>query len=55
MMRVVRVIHAALQHVQPFEDQNIRLCHRFIAIGDAVVYQMGIDRRRDVWCARFQI
>ncbi|MNP53670.1 hypothetical protein D3C76_1481610 [compost metagenome] len=54
-MRVMWVIHAALQHVQPFEDQDIRLGYCFIAIRNAIVDEMGIDRCGHVRRARFQI
>ncbi len=47
-MGLLRVIHAALQHIEPFQDQNVRLLHHLFLIGNDVVDKVGVNRRFDL-------
>ena len=55
VMRVVRIVHPALQHVQTFQNQDVRLDHGFIPTRDAIVDQVRIDWRSHVRHAGFQV
>ncbi len=42
-VRILRVVHAALQHIEPFQDQDVRLLHHLLLIRNDVVDEMGVN------------
>ncbi|MNH03009.1 hypothetical protein D3C79_622590 [compost metagenome] len=50
-MGFLRVIHAALQHVQPLQDQDVRLLHHLLLIRQYVVDEVGVNGGLDLLVA----
>ncbi len=44
-VRFLRIIHTALQHIEPFQDQDVRLLYHLLLVRDDVVDKVGVDRR----------
>lgn len=50
-MRVLGIVHAALQHIEPFQDQDVRLLHHLLLVGQDVIDQVGVDGGLDLLVA----
>ncbi len=50
-MGILGIIHAALQHVEPFQDQDVRLLHHLLLVGQDVVDEVGVDGGLDLLVA----
>ena len=42
-MRVLGIVHAALQHIEPFQDQDVRLLHHLLLVRQDVIDEVGAD------------
>ncbi len=43
-VRLLRIIHTALQYIEPFQDQDVRLLHHLLLVRDDVIDKVGVDR-----------
>ncbi len=54
-VRILRVVHAALQHIEPFQDQDVRLLHHLLLVGNDVVDKVGIDGGLHLFVSRADV
>ncbi|MNE71424.1 hypothetical protein D3C80_1672990 [compost metagenome] len=52
-MRIVWIVHTALQNIQSFQDQNIRLFDNFIAFRHDVIDKVRVYRRSNTFGTGF--